>query len=84
MTKSRYLEGGLEERFIIERADGTAINPDRRYSLVLDFSGADPHALVAANAYADSVEAENPALASGIRAALSQPKNAPPQHRYAK
>ncbi|MDC9825662.1 hypothetical protein PRN20_18160 [Devosia sp. ZB163] len=80
---SRYKTGGLEPRFVINRADGKAIDPSRRYSLVLDFSGADPHAIAAANAYADSVEVENPELAADIRAALANPANAPAQHGYA-
>lgn len=79
---SRYSQGPLEERFVIERVDGAPIAPDRRYSMVLDFSGADPHAVAAARAYADSVQAENPVLADGIRAALADPANAPKQHRY--
>lgn len=80
--RSRYVQGPLEERFIIERIDGAPVPSDRRYSLVLDFSGADPHAIIAARAYADSVEGENAALAEGIRAALADPANAPKQHRY--
>jgi hypothetical protein len=82
MTNSRYITGALEPRFVIERADGAPISPDRRYSLVLDFSGTDPHALVAARAYAASVEAENPDLANDIRAALDNPSAAPAQHKY--
>ncbi|QXV73613.1 hypothetical protein [Rhizobium phage RHph_X2_30] len=78
---SRYAKGGLEERFIVERADGQPIDPSRRYSLVLDFSGADPHALVAALAYANSVETENPTLAADIRSAIANPASAPKQHR---
>jgi hypothetical protein len=50
--------------------------------MVLDFSGGDPHARVAAECYAASVENENPDLAAGIRAALADPANAPKQHRY--
>jgi len=80
---SGYKLGGLEQRFIIERADGKPIPADRRYALVLDFSGADPHALKAALAYADSVETENPTLASDIRAAIADPSRAHPQHCYA-
>ena len=80
---TRATVGGLEPRFVIERIDGKPIPADRRYSMVLDFSGADPHAIVAAKAYADSIEAVNPEMASGIRAALADPANAPPQHRYA-
>jgi hypothetical protein len=82
MTTSRYSQGPLETRFIIERSDGLPIPSDRRYSMVLDFSGSDPHAIVAARAYADSVQAENRVLADGIRAALADPSLAPKQHRY--
>lgn len=81
---SGYKQGGLEPRFIIERVDGAPIPDDRRYSLVLDFSGNDPHALKAAAAYATSVEHENPLLASDIRKAIADPTMAPAQHRYAK
>lgn len=83
MELSRYAKGGLEPRFVVERADGKPIDPSRRYCLVLDFSGADPHAIVAAIAYADSVQAENPQLATDIVYALAMPEIAPPQHRYA-
>lgn len=79
---SGYKSGPLEERFVIERIDGKPIPSDRRYSMVLDFSGGDPHARVAAECYAASVENENPDLAAGIRAALADPANAPKQHRY--
>jgi hypothetical protein len=79
---SRYISGGLEERFIIERLDGQPINPTRRYGMVLDFSGSDPHALVAAQAYAESVRDENPQLAEDIMAAIADPSKAPKQHRY--
>lgn len=82
MSDSRYAKGGLEERFVVERLDGKPIDPDRRYSMVLDFSGSDPHALVAAEAYAASVQGENEGLAAGIRAAIADPANAPKQHRY--
>ncbi len=82
MEQSRYRSGGLEQRFIIERADGKPIDSSRRYALVLDFSGADPHAIIAARAYADSVDVENTKLAADIRAALAAPETAPAQHRY--
>lgn len=82
MTESRYAKGGLEQRFIVERLDGQPIDPSRRYSMVLDFSGKDPHAIAAAKAYAASVEGENAGLAAGIRAAIADPENAPKQHRY--
>lgn len=79
---SRYISGGLEERFIIERLDGQPINPTRRYGMVLDFSGSDPHAIRAAQAYADSVRGENAQLADDIMAAIADPSKAPKQHRY--
>lgn len=82
MTKSGFMLGGLEERFLIERKDGKPIPPDRRYSLVLDFSGADPHAIAAARTYAKSVEGDNPKLAADILAAIDNPATAPAQHRY--
>ncbi|UQS95245.1 hypothetical protein Pam5_29 [Pseudanabaena phage Pam5] len=80
---TRASEGGLEPRFIIERADGKPIDPSRRYCMVLDFSGADPWSVVAAEAYAVACEAENPALATDIRQAIANPADAPAQHRYA-
>jgi len=83
MQTTRAASGGLEPRFVIERADGKPIDPSRRYSLVLDFSGADPHALVAAKAYADSIRASNVQLADDIEAAIASPTTAPAQHRYA-
>lgn len=83
MTVSRYAAGALEPRYVIERVDGKPIPADRRYSMILDFSGADPHALVAARAYADSVRKENAVLADGILDAIANPAGAPPQHRYA-
>lgn len=83
MQPTRATSGGLEPRFVIERTDGQPIDPTRRYSLVLDFSGADPHALVAAKAYADSVRSTNVQLAADIELAIRNPAVAPAQHRYA-
>lgn len=80
MSETRYRNGALAPVFNIERLDGEPIHPSRRYSLVLDFSGADPHAVVAATAYADSVRPVNPFLADDILAALADPANAPAQH----
>jgi hypothetical protein len=80
---TRATVGGLEPRFIIERIDGKPIPADRRYSMVLDFSGADPHAIVAAEAYAESIRAVNPELATAILHAIDDPTEAPAQHRYA-
>jgi len=82
---TRATSGGLEQRFLIERADGQPIDPSRRYSLVLDFSGADHHAVVAAKAYADSIRETNPQVADDIERALLDPAgHAPAQHRYAR
>jgi hypothetical protein len=83
-VKTRAYTGGLEPRFWIERTDGKPIPSDRRYSLVLDFSGADPAARKTAWVYAWLVWFANRELARGIWAALRDPANAPPQHRYAK
>ncbi len=82
MNKSHagHTQGGLEERFIIRRKDGEPIDPSRRYSLVLDFSGSDPHARVAARAYAASVRGVNRQLADDILEALENPADAPCQH----
>lgn len=76
---SRQNEGGFTERFHITRTDGQPIDPARRY-IVLDYAGSDPHAAVALNAYADSIEADNPAMAADIREALVNPTAFPAQH----
>lgn len=76
---SRFATGGYEPRFKVTRTDSKPIDPARRYT-VLDFSGADPHAVKALSVYADSVEAENPQLAADIRRNLADPANAPAQH----
>ena len=82
MSKSRYKTGGFEPQFIVERADGKPIESGRRY-FVLDFSGPDPHAVAALTQYAMAVAQENPRLSKDLTEALLDPKNAPPQHRYA-
>jgi hypothetical protein len=74
-----YTQHGFEDRFRVSRVDGQPINPKARY-LVLDYSGRDPHAVVAIKAYADSIEAENPAMAADLRAALARPADFPSQH----
>ena len=76
---SRYPHGGLEPRFHVTRTDGKPCRPEARY-VVLDISGADPHARRAIAIYAASVEAENPAFARDLYAALADPAAAPPQH----
>lgn len=82
MQQSRSTNGGYEPRFIIERADGKPIPPDRRY-MVLSFDGSDPEAVDALLRYADLKETTNPQLASDIRKNIAAPAIAPAQHRYA-
>lgn len=65
MGVSRYGSGGFSPRFTVTRTDGKPCRPDARY-MVLDGSGADPHALLALKVYAASVRAENPELADDI------------------
>ena len=76
---SRYATGGFTERFCVVRLDGKPTRPESRY-IVLDYSGADPHAIKALQVYADSVESENPEFAADIRKALLDPRNGPAQH----
>lgn len=79
VEKSRFSVGGFTERFCVTRLDGKPTRPEARY-IVLDYSGADPHAIKALQVYADSVESENSAFADDIRRALLDPKNGPAQH----
>jgi len=76
-----YTQHGFEDRFRVSRVDGQPINHKARY-LVLDYSGRDPHAVVAIAAYADSIEIENPVMASDLRAALKDPTAFPAQHGH--
>jgi hypothetical protein len=78
-STSRYSAGGFSERFAVIRLDGRPTRPTARY-IVLDYSGADPHAVVAMKAYAASVRAENPGFADDIEAALANPGESPAQH----
>jgi hypothetical protein len=56
---------GLYGKYIIKKADGTPIDPEADYFVLrLD---TDPHARVAALAYADSIEPGNPRLAFELR-----------------
>lgn len=78
-SESRFAVGGFTERFSVVRLDGQPTRADARY-FVLDYSGADPHAVEALKVYADRVESENPTLASDIRDALKNPGSGPAQH----
>jgi hypothetical protein len=76
----RQSEGGFTERFKVSRSDGKPIDPSRRY-FVIDFGGSDPHhAPAAMNAYADSIQRENPQLADDLRDAIMHPEKYPAQH----
>lgn len=77
--ESRYNTGGFEDRFTVTRKDGKPIRDTARY-IVLDYSGADPHALVAIKAYANSIKTENPRMSADLLQALVTPKNFPSQH----
>ncbi len=79
MADSRFSKGGFTERFAVVRLDGKPTRPSARY-IVLDYSGADPHAITAMLAYATSVAEDNPAFASDILKALENPGEAPAQH----
>ena len=79
MTTSRYAAGGFEDRFTVTRKDGKAIRPEARY-LVLDYSGRDPHAIIALKAYAKSIRNENERMAEDILNAIANPTDWPAQH----
>jgi hypothetical protein len=89
--RSRWSEGGFEARFVVARADGRPCNPRARYfvldlGLADDGSPLDPHAHVAAEAYADSVAAHNAELSADLKRMLG-PAGWPPesaQHKDAK
>lgn len=76
---TRATSGGFEDRFRVSRTDGKQIRKDARY-IVLDYSGADPHALIALLVYAGSIESENPQMAADLRAAMATPELWPAQH----
>lgn len=63
--KIRYILGDFSPRFVVRRTDGKKCRKDARY-MVLDGSGADPHAKLALQVYAASVRAENPNLAAQL------------------
>ena len=75
---TRATVGGFEDRFRVTRTDGKPCRPEARY-LILDYAN-DPHAKVAVNAYADSIENDNPLMAADLRDALVNPDRYPAQH----
>ena len=60
-----YLEGGLKNKYVIAKTDGSPVAPEAEY-FVLRID-ADPHARRALAHYADSVAADNLQLAREIR-----------------
>ena len=76
---SRFNNGGFEDRFRVTRTDGKPIRETARY-LVLDYSGADPHAIEAIKTYAQSIRDENSRMADDLLAAIETPENFPSQH----
>lgn len=66
---SRFADGGFEPRFIVRRADGNPCRPDARF-MVMDGSGADPHAWLALKVYAASVRSVNAKLADDLERML--------------
>jgi hypothetical protein len=80
---SRYATGGFESRFLVTRTDGKPCRPDARY-IVLDYSGADPHARLALQVYAACVRAENSQMADDLLKALADPAHGPAQHADAR
>lgn len=74
-----FTQGGFEDRFCVSRRDGQPINPKARY-LILDYSGRDPHAILALKAYAKSIRPENERMAEDILNAIANPIDWPAQH----
>ena len=68
---SNWKKGGYEtNRYVIMKRNGKPVDPRADY-FVLRIDK-DPHARVAAMAYADSVEKDNGKFADGIRRAVKQ------------
>ena len=65
-----YKSGGWKQKYIVAKADGSPVDPKAVYFVLrLD---TDPHARVAAAAYAASVKATNPTLARDIWAKIDE------------
>lgn len=63
--ESSYKKGGLEERkYEIKKTDGSPMDPNAWYFVLR--VDKDPHARVAAEAYAESVRKDNPRLANEL------------------
>lgn len=65
-----YKEGGWQYKYIVEKVDGSLVDPEAEYFVLrLD---KDPHARIAALAYADSVETDNSIFTADIRAHVAK------------
>ncbi|MCE5185042.1 MAG: hypothetical protein LLF76_02830 [Planctomycetaceae bacterium] len=65
-----YKNGGLRHKYIIQKVDGSRIDPNADYFVLrLD---TDPHARKAFRAYAESVQADNQQFAGDILHHLEQ------------
>lgn len=65
-------EQGILPKFIVSRSDGRDAPGEKHegcFTFTLDIEH-DPHAIVALSAYAESIRAENPTLASQLRKVL--------------
>lgn len=69
-STSRYGSGGFSPRFVVTRTDGKPCRSSARY-IVLDGSGADPHAVEALKDYARRVRADNPEMADDLERMLA-------------
>lgn len=68
--QSSYTEGGLYQKFQVSRTDGKALPAGAEYYVLNPVH--DPHARVALDFYARSVEEENPALAADVLNGLNR------------
>lgn len=71
-------EQGLYDKYRVTKTDGTPCNASAEY-FVLNI-GTDPHARVAAQAYAVSVHIDNPQLANDIMAWLIELEEGDDEH----
>ena len=68
MKKTKEQKRGLFNKYYLEKADGSAIDPNARY-FILRYDK-DLHARKALDAYANSVLSENPKFAMDLQRAL--------------
>lgn len=70
MVDHDYKSGGWKNKYVIEKTDGTPLDSQAVYFVLrLD---EDPHARVAALAYAESVASVNPQFSADIKTKLAK------------